>query len=84
MSSPLSVSPLIKTHPQAQDYTMPPKKSDSDLQSSTLTAPTSSAAGEQGVVAQDLFYDNPKADLIILSSDGVIFRVDAWTFAKKR
>ena len=42
------------------------------------------APSATGLVGWDKYYDNPKADLIITSSDRVGFRVDAWTFAKKR
>lgn len=35
-------------------------------------------------VKQDLYYDTPKADLVLVSDDNVLFRVDAWVFAKER
>ena len=35
-------------------------------------------------ITWDEFYDDPKADLILVSSDNVGFRVDARAFARKR
>jgi hypothetical protein len=32
----------------------------------------------------DEHYDNPKAEIILVSSDKVGFRVDAWQFKKER
>lgn len=39
---------------------------------------------EEAISSWDPFYDNPAAELILVSSDEVGFRVDAWTFSKRR
>lgn len=36
------------------------------------------------ITSWDEHYDNPKADIILVSNDKVGFRVDAWHFKKER
>lgn len=37
-----------------------------------------------GVKSWDHAHNNPKAEVLLVSSDGVGFRVDSWYFAQKR
>jgi len=37
-----------------------------------------------GVKSWDHAHNNPKAEVLLISSDGVGFRVDSWYFAQKR